>query len=308
MAISDGIIAVGTATKKWDGDLADIPEKESSDAIIVKYDNDGNIIWKKNFGESSCYTSVTTVSDGIIAVGYKNIVKYDNNGNVIWHKKSVNYLKTITAVSDGIVAVGNDYDIKMGSAVIVKYDHNGNVIWEKNFGGSSTDYFHSVTSVADGIIAVGESSLHSFGNGDWTGVTIKGSWEDAIIVKYDNNGNVMWKKSFGGNESDSYSSVVAIPDGIIAVGKSWGVKATEDWTSVTEGGGAFIVKYNNNGNVLWKKKFDASEYKSVAVTSDGIIAVGHAFVSYFGKGDWKNITKDYDIESDWAIIVKYSNK
>jgi len=73
-----------------------------------------------------------------------------------------------------------------------------NVVWKKNFGGSGSDYFNAVTAAHNAIFAVGYSPSNSFGNGDWTGVSGKGS-DDAIIVKYDTAGNMVWRKNFGGS-------------------------------------------------------------------------------------------------------------
>ena len=97
--------------------------------------------------------------------------------------------------------------------------------------------------MSDGIIAVGYSQANSFKTGDWAGIAGNGN-TDAIIVKYDNNGNVVWKKNFGGSDNDGYGSVTAVLDGIIAVGNSYGFN-TGDWTGI-EGKGysdAIIVKY-----------------------------------------------------------------
>jgi uncharacterized protein YuzE len=150
-------------------------------------------------------------------------------------------------------------------AIIVKYDNNGNVVWRKNFGGNAEDRYNSVTAVSDGIVAVGYSNSSSFGNGDWAGVAGKGGSSNAIIVKYDHNGNVVWKKNFGGSGysgvgSDEYSSVIVVSNGTVAVGSSSSL-GTGDWASVLGKGGydAIIVKYDNNGNVVWKKNFGGSD-------------------------------------------------
>ncbi len=109
-----------------------------------------NVQWKEHFGEPGTYRSVTTVSDGIIAVG--NVGSIGFNG---------------------------------GIATIAKHDNNGNVVWKKSFGDLLADEFNSAIVVSDGIIAVGKSYLNAIGNtntGDWK--DISGSGSEAIIIKY----------------------------------------------------------------------------------------------------------------------------
>ena len=345
-AVSDGVIAVG-CSRDWsfgNGDWEGVEGNGNYDAIIVKYDNAGNVVWKKNFGGSSFdyFYAVATMSDGVIAVGDSHrfgdgdwegvtgkgngdaiIVKYDNAGNVVWKKNfggsDVDEYSSVTAVADGIVAIGYSWSTSFGNgdwagvtgkggddAIIVKYDNTGDVVWKKNFGGSGRDEYRSVRTVADGIVAVGYSGSTSFGNGDWTGVVGKGD-SDAIIVKYDNAGNIVWKKNFGGNDGDGFYEVMAISDGVIAVGYSIDFGAG-DWNGTIGKGSndAIIVKYDNDGNVIWKKNFGGSGadyYNSVTAVSDGIVAAGYSGSDSFGNGDWAGITGK---GADDAIIVKYS--
>ena len=339
-ALSDGIVAAGYAdnssfsTGDWAG--AGVTGKGNYDAIIVKYDHSGNIMWRKNFGGSANdqYNSVIAVADGIIAVGYSEggfnagdwtgvtgnggteaiIVKYDHSGNVVCKKHfgGSNYDRytSVTAAADGIIAAGASAAASFGtgdwadvpgngaSGIVVKYDHSGNVVWKNKLNGG----YNSVVAVAGGVVAVGSCS--TFNTGDWAGIPGKGN-TDAIIAKHDNNGNVVWKKSFGGSDLDEYQSVVALPDGIVTVGVSYGNSfGNGDWAGVSKNGNdAIIIKYDNSGNLVWKKHFGSNgttTYQSAAALSEGIVVAGYA--SGFGTGDWTGFTEKGLLD---AIMVKH---
>ncbi|MCL2312146.1 MAG: hypothetical protein FWC41_06625, partial [Firmicutes bacterium] len=270
ITVSDGVVVVGRGLGFNFGDWEGVTGKGGSDAIIVKYNNNGNVIWKKNFGGEAYDTffSVTEVPDGIVAVGYSSFFSF-NTGD--W---------------EGIANKGGD------NAIIVKYNHNGNVVWKKNFGGRGTTQFLSVATVPDGIVAVGYSTEYSFNNGDWEGITGNGDW-DAIIVKYDLDGNVVWKKNFGGKKEDYFNSVASSSDGIIAVGNSDGNSfGNGDWVNINGKGvmDCILVKYDFNGNVVWKKNFGGvgiQGFYAVATTADGIVAAGGAYSHSFETGDWE---------------------
>ena len=293
--VNDGFVAVGIATQKTfnTGDWTGITGKGGDDAIIVKFDEAGNVVWKKNFGGAhpDSFLCVTAVSDGVVAAGWS---REGSLGNGNW---------------EGITGKG-DYD-----AIIVKYDHNGNLMWKRNFGGKGNDWFKSVATLPDGIIAVGDSEDRSFGNGDWEGNNGKGGM-DGIFVKYDHNGNVVWKKNFGGNGEDNFNSVITISDGIVVVGVST-VNSFDngDWKNFTAKGvaDATIVKFGIDGNVVWKNNLGGSNvagsfsidiYYSVTEVSDGMVTVGSSTFESFDNGDWVGISGKGKFD---AIIVKYDN-
>ena len=215
-----GYVAVGRQLSQGQGSL---------DALIVKYDSNLNVIKQAGLGGSGgdTYQSVVQSNDGgYVAVGYQNsqgqgssydalIVKYDSNLNVIKQaglggSGSDQYRSIIQSNDGGYIAVGYQGSQGQGSydALIVKYDSNLNVIKQSGLGGSGTDQYFSITQSNDGgYIAVGYQGSQGQGS------------NDALIVKYDSNLNVIKQAGLGGSASDVYVSIIQSNDGgYIAVG------------------------------------------------------------------------------------------
>ena len=284
-----GVVAVGYCAPDSFGtvDLAGFSYKGGYDAVIVKYDAFGNIQWKKNFGgiKTDIFTSVTYASDGgFIAVGYSSKGSFDN--------------------TDWAGTISKGYD----DAIIVKYDANGNIEWKHSFGGAGFDQYSCVVSAMDGgFTVVGQSYNNSFGNGDWAGISSKGGYGDAIIVRYDSNGNILWKNNFGEtinfqNCIENFKSVTtALDGGFVAVGHSY-------WSSYDSLPNAIAVKFDSNGQVDWNSNFggNAQDYfKSVIASADGgFAAVGYSDNGSFDTGDWSGITSKGMVD---ATIVKYDS-
>jgi len=316
------------------------------DATVVKFKSDGSVAWKNNFGGHGIdeFHAITAVSDGVVTVGHSwpttfgtgnwtgvsgrgyidaSIVKFNNSGNMVWRANhggmSGDWFAGVTTVSDGVVAVGNSSVLNEGDwtgystkgdydASIVKFRNDGTVAWKNNFGGPSINQFFGVTMVADGIVAVGFSNAGSFGLQDWSGITGNGD-DDAIIAKFDFNGNLKWKNHFGGSGSDGFYSVTRVADGVIAAGYSASSSFNNgNWTGTGGKGGsdAILVKYDNNGNLKWKKNFGGSagdRFYAIAALPDGIVAAGESEAGSFNNGDWGTTLGRGNTD---GIVVKFN--
>ncbi|MGN6292076.1 MAG: T9SS type A sorting domain-containing protein [Chitinophagaceae bacterium] len=215
-----GYIAAG-ADSLFEYDWFGFSMKELGDrAWLAKTDSAGNRNWiyTYNFSKASAFTSVEIVDDGYVAAGYQR------------------------------AASGTNLD-----AILYKVDKQGQQIWNKTYGGSGNDVIYSVSAVSSGgFILAGYTTSN---DGDVSGNHAPGR-EDVWLVKTDDNGNIVWKKCFGGSDRDKAWSVIETTDqGFLVVG--WTSSPDGDvvgYSSVFDG---WALKIDSEGNLLWQKCFGA---------------------------------------------------
>ena len=136
-------------------------------------------------------------------------------------------------------------------AYIIKYDKNGNIIWKNSFGGKDDDIFNDIYLTESGeIIAYGYTESL-----DIEGLTNAGNG-DAIIVKYDKNGNIIWKNSFGGIDYDLFDDLVITKSGDIIIKGYIGLEEDEMSDGFLTVGDVIIIKYNKDGDLIWQKIYN----------------------------------------------------
>ena len=108
----------------------------SSDFWLVKIDDNGNTVWKKNYGgfDFDLATNIKKSRDGYVVSGYSqssnNDLKENYGDNDFW---------------------------------VIKINERGDLLWEKNFGGSALDLAYDVVeSPAGDIYVVGETESTDF--------------------------------------------------------------------------------------------------------------------------------------------------
>lgn len=215
------------------------------DYWILKLDANGNIEWQKTYGgaQPDFDTHVFQTSDsGYFVSGYSDsnvsgdktdpsngqrdywVLKLNENGNIIWQNsiggstldRGIHSIQTedggflIGGHSDSNVN-GDKSDISRGlfDNWLVKLSAGGDIEWDKTYGGSDNDILRDIVQIEDGYIVGGYS--HSGISGDKTG-ELRGVI-DFWIYKLNNEGNMVWQKTIGGNQTDYLRTIRRNSDG-----------------------------------------------------------------------------------------------
>ena len=219
-----------------------------SDLLLIKTDVNGDTLWTKTFGDSgwnNCewgYSVQQTTDEGYIITGVRNIGCGSPN-------------------------------LRGGNIWLIKTDATGDTLWSKTFsiGQSENDIGYSVKQTTDG----GYILTGAIGRGfkeyllDYMG---KG---DIVLIKTDVNGDTLWTKIFGRNDTTyvfgdvGYCVQQTTEGGYIIAG------FTDSYGGNYSGGiytDIWLIKTDVNGDTLWTKTIGDSGYNkgySVQQTIDG---------------------------------------
>ncbi|HAV55503.1 hypothetical protein [Aequorivita vladivostokensis] len=332
----DGNYMVLGTTRSSDGDITDRAGNDS-DFWLLKLSKTGEIIWSKTYGGSDdenasritktndggyLLTGYTTSSDGDIYenAGFQDywVVKVDNGGTILWEKTfgfsgSDQAFKAFQT-SDGGYFVTGYFDVSasggagndlqkgvlhgVGEFWGIKLNATGTIQWRRYFGGTNNDRSYDALETDDGgFLMTGTSESEDFDKTD-----PKGSY-DYWAVRLKANGDLLWTKSFGGDEIDnSYASIKTQDGNYIMVGDSR--SADQDVTAPRGNADAWLVKFDDNGSKIWQKSFGGSQFDtahSIVQRSNGdYILSGHSRSS---DGDLKTNNGVNDV---WVFVIDQS--
>jgi len=161
---------------------------------------------------------------------------------------------------------------------ILPYYLNAQEVWIKQAGNKNgrDNGFQIVTDDFDNCYITGNfTGEATFGD---TIVSSKDA-DDCYIAKYNNQGELVWIKTFGGKESQVGNSLAIQSNGEIVLAGSFDKELIIDDTIIKPNMyGIFILKLNNSGTVLWCKTFDSKSFNDISEIKldkeNNIIAVG----------------------------------
>lgn len=168
-------------------------------------------------------------------------MKLDARGEAQWinsySSSSYHYFQDGFLVDDGGAVVVGATQVGMGNydVMVIGLDGLGNVRWSKTIGGSAAegDYpFNAFPATGGGFYVVTESRSFSSNN-------------DAWVMKFDTDGNIIWQKLIGGVGSEiARSAAPTLDGGLVFAGFTNGSDTAK---------GGYFVKLDSAGNDVWQK-------------------------------------------------------
>jgi hypothetical protein len=230
---------------------------------------------------------------------------------------------------NGVFDFGNGVTVQGYAAtgshpVIVKYSLNGNAIWARTIlsgpNMSTAQYNALAINSAGEILAAGviqgNSSAVNFG-----GITVTGAFSgfNAVLVKYDSSGNVVWVRAPFGGSADTDFTALAIDasNNIIVTGRQYSTAMMmyDVFVSVSgpynAGFNLIVVKYNNAGTAQWAKSTVTAPNQSIGygiavhpITGDIYVAGYQYGTSTYDYGGGVTLTGTHTVNN--LILLGYN--
>ena len=228
------------------------------DAWLIKTDSNGDTLWTKVLGDNQFYfveSGLELPGGDYVFVGYTKttaggpediwLVKTDSDGDTIWTKTFGGSERDVPSsinrtTDDGFIISGNTESFGEGNfdGWLIKTDSNGNLDWSKTYGSTERDIASDVKQTDDGgYIITGQTESYGHVN----------NYNDAWLIKTDNNGDTLWTKTWGNDQHDGAMSVVQTSDG----GYVW----TGYLDISTFNQDLWVLKTDGDGNTLWSKTY-----------------------------------------------------
>ena len=266
----------------------------SSDAdpngYVVKIDREGNMLWNITLGGGTVdrLFSAAKAQDGFLLAGLtensgKNndfnvwLVKINTNGNITWNKtygwSMDDAGRSVALANDNSFLIAG-YTNSTGHGnydfLVLNVDNNGTLLWNQTYGGPESDKAYTIAPTIDGFVIAGDTRSEGAGE------------SDALIIKIDSQGKLLWKKTVGGSGFDVPTCISALNsgEGYLVGGTtfSYGNGQRDFW----------LFKIDDSGNLLQsctvgRSKYEES-YATLEVSNDNFVMAG--WTNSVGEGSY----------------------
>ena len=235
--LDGGFMVIGSS-KSSDGLIQNKIGSES-DIILMKFDSGKSLEWVKNYGGSR-----------------------DDRGQSIVEVQGIGYAILGYSMSDDGDASNNE---GFHDNWVIMIDLKGNIVWEKSYGFSGHDHGYNIIRTKDGNMFfngfLDVTASRGLGSSGKEVKSIKHGVGEFWCHKIDLEGNILWRKYFGGTNNDrSYDSIETAKGDFIIVGSS---ESNDNDISFPKGSyDIWVIKLSSNGDFLWERSYGGSKYET----------------------------------------------
>ena len=139
-----------------------------------------------------------------------------------------------------ISSIGNIYICGYSNAAAVndiqvfKYSPEGSLVWQKRLA-----YASSTNDIGTGIVLDSSENIYI------SGYTNASATNDAVLVKLDSSGTILWQRKYGGTANEVGNGVTLDGSGNVYLVGHTSTGGTQDVS---------VVKYNSSGTIQWQRR------------------------------------------------------
>jgi len=333
VATIDGGYIVSGFTQSNDGDITD-KQDESFDYWLLKFNVENELQWQKTYGGSADERGnaiIQTKDGGYVILGFSFssdgdvtdnaglqdywLTKLDANGTISWQKSfgyqgadsGVSVIQTndqgylVTGVLDVTASGGEGNTARNsnrhagGDYWALKLNPSGDIEWSKYFGGNFTDTPENVIQTEDnGFIIVGGSDSID------TDISNNIGTYDFWIIRISETGNLVWEKSFGGDQIDEARAIVKSSDGNYMIAGDTR-SSNNDISNNIGAADLWLIKISPIGDLLWEKTIGGTNFdvaRAMVKTQDnGFLLAGSS------RSDDVDVSENKGQNDAWALKV-----
>ncbi|MDP8239549.1 MAG: T9SS type A sorting domain-containing protein [Candidatus Hatepunaea meridiana] len=256
-----------------------------TDFYLVRTNENGDSLWSRHYGgnDGENCSAILQTEDGDFLLAGKTesygadfsdgwIVKTDSEGDVVWSRtygRDSEFFSSIIPITDNRYAL-----IGMGGAwnyYFVIIDEDGEELFADEYGGRGAEFGRSLVQTPDeGFLLAGSST--SFGEGGY----------DMYLIKIDEEGEIEWTQTYGGEANDYCQSIIRTIDGGYALAggtRSYGAGEVD----------FYLVKIDEDGEEQWSstygRRYDDLCFSMLQLENGDFVLAGYSNRRDEGNGD-----------------------
>ena len=242
-----------------------------------------------------------------------NCLIFAQSPDVLWQKTyggtSFDLLYDLVACSDGnYLLIGYSGSSASGNCTestngitdywVLKIDSDGNILWQNKYGGNERDnLFRALETPDGGYLLLGQSLSPPSGNKT---APLYGGY-DIWLVKIDSNGEIVWDKTYGGDNVEFISSAIETSYGYVLVSDSYSGISGNKTTPNLGASDVWLIGIDFMGNILWQQSYGGSSwdfaYDGIKTNDNSLILVSSS--SSTSSGDFSQ--NNYGGRDYWIL-------